>query len=68
MSDPPTIVDGQRTIARHPEAPDPERWQGTIDHEQFRAMRWRGPHVESVIKQMDTACGAVPESQYAVTE
>jgi hypothetical protein len=64
-----TIVPGKRTIQHRPTAPAPEdRWEGQVDHPDYREMRWRGPHVEAVIKRMDTAIGARPESEYTVLE
>jgi hypothetical protein len=30
--------------------------------------RWTGPHVESVIQQMDRDLGAVDEAAYRITE
>ena len=63
------FVIGQRTISRHPEsAEDDQRWRGTIDNATYQGRRWSGPHVESVIGQMDKDLGPIEEAHYTVTE
>ncbi len=64
----PQVIEGQRTIARHPEAPDAERWHGRIAHPNCQQMTWKGADVEGVVKQMNQACGEQPDACYQVTE
>jgi hypothetical protein len=63
---------GTRTIARHPEADDTHRWQGTIDNPSYPGRIWRGRDIESVIEPMERDLGPIDEpgqpTKYVITE
>ena len=68
MADTPTVVEGRRTISRHPTAEPDKRREGRIDNPGFKDMVWRGGTIGEVCDQMNQALGPVDDQRYDVTE
>lgn len=68
MADPPTVVEGKRTITCVPTAAPDKRREGRIDHPSFKEHVWRGGSIGECVDQMNQALGPVDDQRYDVTE
>ena len=68
MGEQPTVVPGERRIEWRPTVEPEKRWEGTIDHDEYRERVWQEGTIEEVIAHMDYDLGTVPDDQYVVRE
>lgn len=64
MTDQQTIVQGRRTISRHPTAEIDKRREGRIDADGHRDKVWQGATIGQVVDGMNADLGKIADEDY----